>query len=147
MQYAERHSGRSPRLLVALERRIVFTLRDAAERAPAFDYWQTLFEEGGTEKWQQQEPPPPPPPPQQQQEQGSCFEGRQDGPGSAAGPAAAGEPAAKAGGLPAAPAVRHAAAFPLVGRRLEVEGIPQRLFPYERSQYLELWELRLRGAR
>lgn len=46
MRYARRHSGRSPRLLVGLERRVVFTLTDReAPSAPAYEYWRTLFRE------------------------------------------------------------------------------------------------------
>lgn len=47
MRFARRHSGRSPRLLVSLERRVCFTLDGsgtAAVRAPAYDFWRTLFE-------------------------------------------------------------------------------------------------------
>jgi predicted nicotinamide N-methyase len=36
-----------PRLVVALERRVVFALADLAVRAPAYDYWRTLFSEEG----------------------------------------------------------------------------------------------------
>jgi predicted nicotinamide N-methyase len=36
-----------PRLVVALERRVVFALADLAVRAPAYDFWRTLFSEEG----------------------------------------------------------------------------------------------------
>lgn len=36
----------APRLVVALERRECFTLRDLDVTAPAYDYWRTLFGEG-----------------------------------------------------------------------------------------------------
>lgn len=115
MRYARRHSGRSPRLLVGLERRICFTMTDQAVRAPAYDYWRTLF-------------------------------GAVDSPAeSAAGEAAAAAAAAGAAepGTAAAqqPASRQQAPFPLVGWRIELEGVPQALHPFERSDYLELWEL------
>lgn len=133
MRYAQRHSGRSPRLLVALERRIVFTFREAAERAPAFDYWRTLFEEeSGHEQAQQAQQQEQQPPQQHSGQEGAVQQPQQQPGGVVAAPA---------------PATHRAAAFPLVGKRLEVAGIPQRLFPYERSPYLELWELRLRPAR
>lgn len=47
MRFARRHGGRSPRLLVSLERRVCFALDGsgtAAVTAPAYEYWRTLFE-------------------------------------------------------------------------------------------------------
>ncbi|KAL4430876.1 hypothetical protein ABPG75_006132 [Micractinium tetrahymenae] len=132
MQYAARHSGHSPRLLVALERRIVFTLREAAERAPAFDYLRTLFEEDRAEG-------------QQRDRDSRWHVGSEPAPGVATGAAVQGGSAAGSGGSAAAATdASPAPAFPLVGRRLDVGSIPQRLLPYERSPYLELWELRLK---
>ena len=123
MRYAWRHSGRSPRLLVGLERRICFTMTDQAVRAPAYDYWRTLFEAvDGT------------------------GEGSQPG-SSAAVPAEARAVAATgaaSSGVQEVGSVQQAA-FPLVGWRLELESVPQALHPFERSEYLELWELQLKG--
>lgn len=114
MRYAARH-GRSLRLLVALERRVNFTLADLEARAPSYDFWRTLF--------------------RATQRPGQC-------------PAAAGAPLPAAsiesqrgtpGGLGPADAQPP---LPLVGWRLDVGSIP-RAIQYQRSEYLELWELAL----
>ena len=116
MRYARRHSGRSPQLLVAMERRVCFTMSDTpGVRAPAYDFWRTLFEA----------------------EEDEAEES------SATAAAEAADSAARR-----AQAVPQAAAreplFPLIGRRLDVAGVPQRLRSYERSEFLELWQLQLR---
>lgn len=116
MRYARRHSGRSPRLLVALERRICFTLADLDVRAPAYDCWRRLFHAAGEET-------------AAQAAGGAC------GPGGSA----AGRRGGRAGERQAAPPPP----LPLVGRRIDVGGVPQRLHPYQRTAYLELWELQL----
>lgn len=43
MRQGHAASGRSPVLLVALEKRICFTLDDLDVRAPAYDHWRKLF--------------------------------------------------------------------------------------------------------
>ena len=43
MRYAQLHSGRSPVLLAAFERRVVFTLRERAACAPAFQHVLSLI--------------------------------------------------------------------------------------------------------
>lgn len=48
MRYAGRHSGRRARLLVALERRVVFTIVEQRAAAPVYDYWRTRFEAEGS---------------------------------------------------------------------------------------------------
>ncbi len=136
MRYARRHSGRSPRLLVAMERRICFTMTDQAVRAPAYDYWRTLFEAidcPAEDSWHA---------------------------GRAAATAASSLQAAAevaAGAVSSAPAElsssaaeqqqggKQQAPFPLVGWRLNLESVPQALHPFERSEYLELWELELKA--
>ena len=85
------------RLLVAVERRIAFTLRDLAPAAPALDYWRSLFREEGD---------------------------------SGSAPA------------PCRPCEEAAPCFPLLGRRLDVDALPQAV-AYDRGDHLELWELRL----
>ncbi|PRW58350.1 methyltransferase 22 isoform X2 [Chlorella sorokiniana] len=133
MRYARRHSGRSPRLLVGLERRICFTMTDQAVRAPAYDYWRTLFE---------------------------AVDGPVEGSlpaGSRAAVAAELEEAAPGAAAAAAPSPGRSgtvaqqggstqqAAFPLVGWRIDLASVPQALHPFERGEYLELWELELKA--
>ena len=117
MRHAQGRRGRSPRLLVGLERRVVFTLTDMAARAPAYDHWRTLFAV-------EREPPR----------------------------AAGAEPAALAGAVDAIescavqppPLPAPAPPFPLVGWRLDAAAVPQAIQQYERTEYLELWELALK---
>lgn len=116
-------------MLVGLERRVCFTLTDMAARAPAYDYWRTLFKEveadpavaavaaaaPGTgsanhchrSQLRQQV--------KQQQQQGEKQQGEKQ----------------------AAPLL------PLVGWRLDVADVPQALHHYQRAGELELWELAL----
>lgn len=117
MRYARRHSGRSPRLLVGLERRVCFTLAGMAERAPAYDYWRTLFE---------------------------AVDGE---PAAAAAAAMAQQPAgANSQPKQQEGGAAQAAPPPLVGWRIDVMQVPQALHPYQRTAELELWELVLRDG-
>jgi hypothetical protein len=109
MRYAWRRRGTSPRLLVALERRVVFTLTDTAPRAPAYDYWRTLFREV--------------PRLSKRATAGSV-------------PAAAAQHGSVGAGGAAPP-------LPLLGWRLDAAAVPQYIPQYDRSEYLELWELTL----
>ena len=148
MRYARRHSGRSPRLLVGLERRICFTMTDQAVRAPAYDFWRTLFQAVA-------------PPAQDAAAAGGAAAAAESGLAAAEPRAGAGEQQhqrqhqqARAGsqlaGQPwsGGPLVAAGSAqqppFPLVGCQIHLATIPQALHPYERSEYLELWELELR---
>ena len=104
MRRALRLSGRSPLLLVALEKRINFTLEHLEVRAPAYDYWRTLF--------------------------------------TAVPELEIAAPAAElAAGQPSKPPARGV--LPLVGRRVDDVQIPQQVLEYQRTEYLECWELTL----
>ncbi|GAB4817802.1 hypothetical protein N2152v2_004848 [Parachlorella kessleri] len=129
-------------LLVALEKRIAFTLHDMDVRAPAYDFWRTLFVEvGGAGK--------------------APLHEKADA-GEGAGSSDCVAPPASSRGLHlscggAAPPAASAglareerrwlrqrlrdAPFPLLGRRVDVSSIPQQIEEYERGQYLELWKL------
>lgn len=118
MRHAQRHSGRSPRLLVGLERRVCFTLVDQAARAPAYDYWRTLFEAVEDEAAAAAAA----------ETEAACTGG--------GGPKQ--RPQHQQHGSP------PAAQLPLVGWRIDLEQVPQALHPYQRTAELELWELVLR---
>ncbi|KAL4859497.1 Methyltransferase-like protein 22 [Chlorella vulgaris] len=134
MRYAQHASGRPPRLLVALERRIVFTLTEMEARAPAYEYWRSLFKEV--------QPP-----------QAAGRAARGGAAGEAAAAIAAAESAAagtggaamRAGGTTAAAAAAGGTgvSLPLIGWRVDVESIPQTIREAPRSEYVELWELAL----
>lgn len=129
-----------PTLLVALEKRIAFTLHDLDVRAPAYDFWRTLFAGAGAAA-----------------SPCAMLAGRSTGSGAGqALPPDAGAPGsscASRGEPPSAAGQERAAeggwgsraALPLVGRRLDVGAVPQAIAEYERSEYLELWALQLRG--
>lgn len=90
-QRQERREGAV--LLVALERRVCFTLAGMRECAPAYDFWRTTFRSSeDTGGWQ--------------------------------------------------PA-HNLTTPPLLGRRIDTGGVPRGVGGSERSEYLELWELRL----
>ena len=97
-------------LLVALERRVCFTLAGLRECAPAYDFWRTTFtaEEAGPSSSE------------------SSIEG-----------------AAGASGSGKKQPAQNLTSPPLLGQRIDAGGVPQRVGGYARSDYLELWELRL----
>ncbi len=125
----------SPLLLVALEKRIAFTLHDLDVRAPSYDFWRTLFVEvpGGRSRVGM-----------------GASAGATSGASTAhdlepmegAGATAqlAGGPKQQAPGV-CEPGPRSTAPLPLAGRRLDVGSVPQGIAEYERGEYLELWEL------
>jgi len=95
----------SLRFIVSLEKRVCFTMRDMDVRAPAYDFWRTLFLPKG----------------------------------SALLDSGGAEHTARLTGTEGL--VREGGAV-LIGHQVEIASIPQRVRPYERSEYLELWELR-----
>lgn len=118
MRHVQQHGGHSPRLLVGLERRVVFTLTDMAARAPAYDHWRSLFEAV------EREPP-------------------RAAAAAAVAPAAAVASAATCAAQPRALPAPAPPPFPLVGWRLDASAVPQAVQQYDRTEYLELWELAL----
>lgn len=108
-----------PKMILAMEKRWCFTLRDMDSCAPAFDYFLSFLEmaDGGG--------------------------------GGSSGGSVAGSSVPPPGGKAAAINDGHARQSGtqppklLRGRRLDVDSIPQRLQGYDRGPDLELWELTL----
>ena len=120
---------RAPRMILAMEKRWCFTLRDLDSRAPAYDHLLGLIDvvsgkgqaeaavsaTGGA----------------------SCDDGWEGwGEGGGAAPSSP-TPSAEPGGSVPIPPLKKL----LRGRRIDVESIPQRLLGYHRGPDLELWEL------
>ena len=105
-----------PRMIIAMEKRYCFTLRDMDSRAPAFDHFLSLIDvqsDGGSE------------------DGGEFFY-----------PNDAGVPSY----IPAASIKQPQLPDKILkGRRLCVDAIPKRLHGYDRGSDLELWELTLPG--
>ena len=116
-----------PRMILAVEKRWCFTLRDLDSRAPAFDHLISLIDIVDADE--RAEEAVPGGASRDKEEDGDGWEcwgrGRRAGVSSDAGQGGSDPPPKKL----------------LKGRRIDVATIPQRLVGYNRGPDLELWEL------
>ena len=119
-----------PRMILAMEKRWCFTLRDLDSRAPAYDHLLSLIDVV-TGEGQALEAAV------SATGEASCDDGWEGwGEGGRAAPSSFASAAGPGGSVPIPPVKKL-----LRGRRIDVESIPQRLLGYHRGPDLELWEL------